>query len=437
MEYVDGPSLDVVLSGVSLSMDQLDAVAAGAFAGVEAAHERGLVHRDLKPANLLLSISGSNVTLKVADFGLAKVLEDTSQGLGRFRTRTGQLMGTPAYMAPEQYEDAKRADTRADVFSLGALFYEAVTGFPAFDGDSLMKIFTQASSASFVRLDIRAPQTPRRMQQAIHAALQPKPEDRPATVAELKALWFNGAPVPVQPWTADDIQTLRRTHETAQAIAEQLASEHTPSPPPAAQTMDPLSLAIPAASNPPQAVARRSRRVPLAIGAMTVVVLLISSLGLLIGSWYLWNGALFVESTPPDVTTNAETILPDAIVEPADTPSPQPQPIAAAPVTRPQLVDAPTPDSIAAPQPTPAPAVAVPLPAPVASGAHITIGGGVRAYVVDDAGAQHTLDGAIPAGDLWLWVFFDDDAPTRVMRLTLGPDEQRNLTCSTAQKVCR
>src|SRR5690606_10003737 len=92
----------------------------------------GVVHRDLKPANVLTEIWHDGVVPKITDFGLAKVLDaDASSG----DTRSGMAMGTPAYMAPEQVRDAKDVDQRADVFALGAILYEMLTGRRAFDGD--------------------------------------------------------------------------------------------------------------------------------------------------------------------------------------------------------------------------------------------------------------------------------------------------------------
>ncbi len=90
--------------------------------GVAAAHEMRIIHRDLKPANILLSDDGW--LPKVSDFGLAKLLDNDSGG-----TATGSILGTPSYMAPEQaFGDAKRVGPTADVYSLGAVLYECLTG---------------------------------------------------------------------------------------------------------------------------------------------------------------------------------------------------------------------------------------------------------------------------------------------------------------------
>ncbi|MCA9570791.1 MAG: serine/threonine protein kinase, partial [Myxococcales bacterium] len=140
MELIEGPALDELLQRQKLTIDQADTIGRGILAAVAYAHEKGLVHRDLKPANVMLEIEGQQVTPKVTDFGLAKLLTGDD---GRAATRTGSTMGTPQYMSPEQIEDTKNVDARSDVFALGAILFELVTGQRAFDGDSLMAIFTK------------------------------------------------------------------------------------------------------------------------------------------------------------------------------------------------------------------------------------------------------------------------------------------------------
>src|SRR5690606_39000326 len=122
MDLVDGPSLDDLMYQRRLSVAEVDELARGILAGVAEAHRHGFVHRDLKPANVLLKPIPGGFTPKVADFGIVKALEVSGDGM--HATRVGVAMGTPRYMAPEQVRDAKSVDQRADVFSLGAMFYE-------------------------------------------------------------------------------------------------------------------------------------------------------------------------------------------------------------------------------------------------------------------------------------------------------------------------
>ena len=100
--------------------------------GLQAAHEAGLVHRDIKPSNLILTKDGKKHTVKILDFGLAKASSEATFDPGL--TGDGKMMGTPAYMAPEQATDAAKADIRADIYSLGCTLHFLLTGDPPFPG---------------------------------------------------------------------------------------------------------------------------------------------------------------------------------------------------------------------------------------------------------------------------------------------------------------
>jgi eukaryotic-like serine/threonine-protein kinase len=132
MELLDGVPLGAYTqNGGRVPLAQAVPILQGILAGLAAAHAQGVVHRDLKPDNVLLTrdASGSFV-VKVLDFGIAKVI-DVAGGMA-VRTRTGMLLGTPAYMSPEQARNARDVDQRADLWSAGVLFYEMLTGRSAF-----------------------------------------------------------------------------------------------------------------------------------------------------------------------------------------------------------------------------------------------------------------------------------------------------------------
>src|SRR6185369_16349892 len=101
----------------------------------EKAHRDGVVHRDIKPANLFLArLDAGEVTVKILDFGIAKVRADAAQREGGHKlTTTGALLGSPLYMSPEQAQGLKTIDHRTDIWSLGAVLYEALTGRPPHD----------------------------------------------------------------------------------------------------------------------------------------------------------------------------------------------------------------------------------------------------------------------------------------------------------------
>jgi serine/threonine-protein kinase len=130
MEYLEGRTLhELIYSEGPLSLEDAVDYILQVLAALAEAHGVGIVHRDLKPANVFLSRGIGGVTVaKVLDFGVSKMLGSTSQRL----TRTGAVVGTVAYMAPEQMLDAKRVDGRADLWSAGLLLYEALTRRHAF-----------------------------------------------------------------------------------------------------------------------------------------------------------------------------------------------------------------------------------------------------------------------------------------------------------------
>src|SRR5436305_12281067 len=149
MEYVEGASLYQLLRREgTVTVQRALSLLRQVSAGVEAAHDEGILHRDLKPANIFIvqkkkkdgSISGDDV-VKVGDFGLAKIISQSHSGLtsGSGPASRG-ILGTPEYMAPEQMHAGATLDARADVYALGAMAYHMLGGKPAFNGD-IMQIF--------------------------------------------------------------------------------------------------------------------------------------------------------------------------------------------------------------------------------------------------------------------------------------------------------
>jgi tRNA A-37 threonylcarbamoyl transferase component Bud32 len=127
-EYVDGISLDALIRRERyLSNDAATLVLYEVCRALKYAHDKQVIHRDIKPGNILLSRQGE---VKLADFGIATSLEDTDDGL----TKEGMVLGTPSYIPPEQIDDAKSVDRRADIYSLGVVLYEMLTGRTPFPG---------------------------------------------------------------------------------------------------------------------------------------------------------------------------------------------------------------------------------------------------------------------------------------------------------------
>lgn len=157
MELVTGLSFRRFLEGSAGETRRLLEILEGVAEGVQHAHEHGVVHRDLKPENILVADSGAP---KVADFGLARLA-----GSELSLTATGTRQGTPHYMAPEQV-DSRRGDVtpQADVYALGAILYEILSGHPPFSGESLTEVFSKLLSED--------PVPPRKINPRIHADLE-------------------------------------------------------------------------------------------------------------------------------------------------------------------------------------------------------------------------------------------------------------------------
>ncbi|MBT3220253.1 MAG: serine/threonine protein kinase [Proteobacteria bacterium] len=186
MEYVDGPSLDRLLKEQPLTLDQADIFAQGIIEAVAAAHDFGLIHRDLKPANILVAITPVGLRPKITDFGLAKILAGDPEMAA---TRSGVSMGTPAFMSPEQVRDSKTVDERADVFALGAVLYELVTGKRAFLGEDVFEIFSAVTAGDFIHPGEHLQALPERMEKAILGALTVDLDERIPNCLSLLAAW--------------------------------------------------------------------------------------------------------------------------------------------------------------------------------------------------------------------------------------------------------
>ena len=165
MEFIDGIALDDYLNETPPSIQEAEDMFLQILDAVEEAHDRGIIHRDLKPANVMMQRTRTKFIPKVCDFGLGKNLAKEGQ------TRTGQQMGTPAYMAPEQIRSTKDVDQRADIFSLGAILYELLTGHRAFKGSNTLDLLNAVASQPHATPRLYIQDLEERYVQAIDGAL--------------------------------------------------------------------------------------------------------------------------------------------------------------------------------------------------------------------------------------------------------------------------
>jgi len=184
MEYLEGRSLGQLLAEEGpLPLSRAANALLQVCRGLEAAHAAGILHRDLKPDNLFVTrrADGSE-QLKILDFGIAKLLGESGDAAP---IHTGAAIGTPFYMAPEQVRGDATLDERVDVYALGVIFYELLSGQKPHPGDSGNTVLAHVLTQPPVPLDELCPRLPRAVVDLVHRALAFEPRDRPASVRAL------------------------------------------------------------------------------------------------------------------------------------------------------------------------------------------------------------------------------------------------------------
>lgn len=183
MPFIAGRTLKQVVAGQPLEILSALSIAIQVADALTAAHTRGIVHRDIKPSNIIVNDQGQ---VKVLDFGLAKMLgADEKQDIDKSMTELGIPYGTMGYGSPEQAA-GERVDHRTDVFSLGVILYEMVTGRQPFTGRNRIEILHAVINANPYPVTEENPQAPLPLQELLDRALAKKPKDRFATMAEMR-----------------------------------------------------------------------------------------------------------------------------------------------------------------------------------------------------------------------------------------------------------
>jgi serine/threonine-protein kinase len=188
MEYLRGEDLQALLARVgALEPDVALRLLVQACIGIAEAHKAGIVHRDLKPANLFLARrDAGEVIVKILDFGIAKMKADRASEDGRKVTKTGTMLGSPLYMSPEQARGDKNIDARSDVWSLGVVLYEALSGAtPHGNIDTVGGLIIAISTTPAPALKEVAPWVDPKIAALVHRALAIDPNERYGSVSEL------------------------------------------------------------------------------------------------------------------------------------------------------------------------------------------------------------------------------------------------------------
>ena len=292
MEYVEGTTLAAELKTGALGVDRTVAMISDVAAALDAVHEKGIVHRDVKPANVLIRADG---TAKLADLGIASAAEGTSI------TASGAVLGTAAYMAPEQVR-GETVGPQADIYALAALAYEALSGERVHQGDTPVQIAHSITDNPARDVRDSWPGAPAAVASALMRGMALRPEDRPRHAGELAAELRAAADGVTDPPT--------------QAMAPTAATRAEPAPPPA----------------PAPATTHRSRSFPLAaITALAAVVAAVAlAFVLLSGGDDGGGGSTASETTAsrPQATETSEA--------PATAPAPEPTTPAPEPETTPE-----------------------------------------------------------------------------------------------------
>lgn len=399
MEYVNGPTLGDWLHGRALPLYHALALFDGVVQGVGAAHAEGLVHRDIKPSNVLMAQASPLPVPKVADFGLVKLLDNDAPGM----TRSGVMMGTVGWMAPEQSEDASRVDQRADVFSLGCVLYRLVCGRGAFEGMSNLDFLNASHKGTWVRPRVIEPGLPDNVVAAIEGALQPNRELRIASCEELRAVLGGAVLEPVR--RAPVVVGAQTWSDDSAAPPEPVPSPSSPTlapEPPANSAPRPSPIAVPQVRVDAPAPAAR-RGVPL----FAVMFLGAAAAMMLVVSLPMGGG----QPAPGAMAPAPSLEAPPAYSPPARSPAPRD--------SRP-----------------PAPAASArPKAAPKASTIDVQADAGIRKICVQSE-ARCYDDGPLPPGTYPVWVTGADGAAWQAGAVTVGEGEHVTLRCSSATRAC-
>jgi len=227
MEFLEGSDLSQTIETTGkVSIEDTALYVIQACEALAEAHAHGIIHRDLKPANLFLAQqAGGSCKIKVLDFGISKVLTATDPGLLGSLTRTSSMMGSPLYMSPEQMKSARDVDFRTDIWALGVILYEALTGTPPFLGGSIPEISAKILLEDPRPLSEVLPGVPQALSNLTARALSKQPSDRFPNVGELAVALLPFAPTRAR----SNVERILRVLKSAGMSQGQLQASGPPS----------------------------------------------------------------------------------------------------------------------------------------------------------------------------------------------------------------
>ena len=180
MEYIEGNTLtSIIAKRRTISLNDVLFIGAQVSSGLQAAHSKGLVHRDIKPGNIMITPEGK---VKVTDFGIVSLQNEESD-----ITKTGSILGTASYISPEQAQ-GKPVSKESDLYSLGTVLYELITGRPPFEGDTPIATATKHITDKPEKLSVIRPDIPKGVENAILKLLHKYPKDRFKNAEDLRAV---------------------------------------------------------------------------------------------------------------------------------------------------------------------------------------------------------------------------------------------------------
>jgi serine/threonine protein kinase len=403
MEYLKGENLESLLRREkSLDPPAAAMIATQAARGLMRAHEKGIIHRDLKPANIMLcEREDKSPLVKLVDFGIAKLVKDANETPEEERsglTRIGGVVGTPQYMAPEQALGFDTVDGRTDIYALGALLYEMLTGFPPIPDLAtyelkIMHIVTQPPA----RVRDRVPEIDARLDQLVNDMMAPKQDARPADMqAVINRLGELFSPAEISPASFAGVGLAPKIQRTgSNPRMELLAPPASPKTEVMARPTNPSLASVAFAPTQsglavdrlaadrrsllqdvhPDGVPTQSSKVLVLGGAITALIVAAVAISQLRSSDEPKPKQGLVQTAPSASAPTVAQPLPTQSIPPVEPLAPSAAPSASA------LALTPIPTHVAPPAPAPVPVAApAPAPAPVAKPTPPAVDAGPRAF---------------------------------------------------------